>query len=115
MATNQRQNIRTLHRPAADIVGLTQAQILQLIQSETVAGAQADVTGLQVGDIITVTPSDVGAPIEDAHNYIVAPPGQNVARVFIVADAQGVPAAPGVAPVIRHLLIEIPCVQTIFW
>lgn len=108
MATNQTQNIRTILRPTAGIAGLTPTQILQLIQSETTAGAQADVTGLQIGDMVSIMPSDVAAgTIDNEHDNL----GNIRGRLFVVLDASGV--IPSV-PAARHMLAEVQTGQ-IFW
>ena len=108
MATNQTQNIRTIFQPAANIAALTPTQILQLIQSETTAGAQADVTGLQIGDMVSIMPGDVAAnTIDNDHDNL----GGVLGRLFVVLDASGV--APSV-PAARHVLAEIST-QQIFW
>lgn len=114
MATNQRQNIRQIRRPQASIAGLTQTQILQLIQSETTAGTEADVGGLQVGDMVVVTPSDVPAlTIAPAHGQITAGQGEVVARVFFVtAIFNDVPAT---VPANRHVLTELLVAPAAFW
>ena len=111
MATNKTQNVRIIYRPLAGIAGLSNTEILQLIKSETTAGAEADVNLLAAGDIVVVAPSDIPqADIEDAH-FTIVPPAQGVAaRVFIVADLRGT----ATTPVARHFLIEIAITQA-FW
>lgn len=111
MATNKTPCIRTIHRPIAGIPALSATEILQLIRSETTAGAEADVGELAIGDIILITPNDLPkADIEKAHFTIVPGQGQVAGRAFIVADVAGLSTAPAQ----RHLLLEIPVVAG-FW
>ena len=111
MATNQKLNVRTILVPNLDIQALTNTQILQLIQSETTAGAQADVGLLQVGDIVAVLPGDVDN-IDELHSDFVADEGEKASRMFMVIPIAG---APGSTPAERHVLAELGTTDTLFW
>jgi hypothetical protein len=113
MATNQTIQIRQIFQPQASINALTQTQVLELIQDETLGGATADVNLLQVGDIITISPSDVAQPtIAAAAGNIVPPAGQRVCRVFVVVGLAGL----ATTPASRHVLIELNTTDSpLFW
>lgn len=112
MATNQTRQIRTLHTQVLNVQVLPQEDILQLIQSETVAGALADVGGLQIGDIVSITGEAGPGVIDSNHDELIAPEDEQVSRTFLVSDIQGLP---GSVPAQRHVLIELSTVQTLFW
>ena len=115
MATNQRQNVRNIYVPAASITALTTTQILELIQAETLGGVQADVSLLQIGDMVYISPSDVPAnTIDDPHGTLApAAPTDSICRIFMVVDFRGVPTS---EPAQRHALKELATVGTpLFW
>lgn len=102
MSTNRTPVIRIINQPSAGIAALTKAQILELVQDETLGGTQADVNSLQTGDQVHVTPSDLAAAVIDpAHSGIA----NTLVRVFIVTEiASNDPLA--TLPR-RHALIEV--------
>ena len=114
MATNKIENIRTIPVAIDDIPGLTRTQILQLIQSETTAGAQADVSKLQVGDVIAIVPGNVqlGVIDEDHGNVTTVVDDATVKRIFMVVSIGG---APGSVPSQRNVLTELAVTKPVFW
>ena len=113
MATNQTENIRTIPVAIDDIPGLTPTQILQLIQSETTAGAQADVSKLQVGDIVAIVPGNVEVGvIDEDHGDVTAGEDEAVKRIFLVTTIGG---AGGSVPPQRNVLMELSVTNSVFW